>query len=831
MTTAGPLDEMVDGRGGVRPHWRGVLAAVAGLGEGGLAERSRRLQRVFEEEGDATLLEGGEHSAWRCDPVPLPLSAVEFATIEAGLTQRAQLLQAILNDLYGPQLLLSEGLLPPALVYPNPGFSRACREQKLGPGPAAAPIQLHGYAADLVRHHDGSWRVLADLVCGPSGIGFARENRRLLGRVVPEAFRLLQVQQLRPFFDVWQDSLQRLAQPGTSNTVVALLTPGTGHPDWFEHMLLARELSCALVEGGDLTLRNGRLFLKTLRGLQPIDLLLNRVPAELLDPLELNAGSAQGIPGLMDALRHGAVRMVNHPGVGLLEAPGLRAFLPTLAQHLLGEPLKLDSVPTRWLGDLGARNEVLAEIDQWEIGPAAIADWSQPDPHDVTRRVLSVPARFAATARVTPSMTPCASAKGLAAQPIVLRVFMVHDGVKWRAMPGGIGRVMDEGAPIAGRANLAPRSVKDVWVLYDEERDIVGPAAVKQRPLPIRRTTGDLPGRVAENFFWLGRYLERLEGAARLVRTTLTRVGRDMPLARDLAALEILSGCLAASELIGPETSLVAGPFGLTEALLASVGERGPLTDLIEQVTRLTQTLRDRLTADMYAAFVHTLREMLDVVRRVKSKGAKRSLDELAHALVTIIRFTATVSGLAAENMVQGGGRLFLDLGRRIERAQSVASVIAAVLDRPSGRDQSSMDDRLRLILELCDSAITYRNRYLMVLQPATVLDLVIADDGNPRGLVFQLDQISSLLSSVVGLPNSELAATCDQLQLDAIGLTDRIVAASDQTAATSSLPKKLRGIEAGVGTVSEAITRQYFALLPPVQSVGVERPDLRGAA
>ena len=293
------LDEMVDGRGGLRPHWRGLLGAFSALGEGGLQEAARRVDRAFEDEGVTSILPGVERLAWRCDPIPLPLLANEYQELASGLAQRATLLAALLDDLYGPQTLLSDGVLPPALVYPNPGFLRACRASAGGP---VWPQRMEFYAADLIRGPNGHWMVLADRTAGAAGIAIARENRRVLARVMPETFRGTQIRTLRPFFDIWQDALQRLA-PDRANPSIALLTPGTLSPHWFEHMFLSRELSCALVEGGDLTVRGGAVFLKTLKGLQQVDVLLRRLDSHMIDPLELDAGSLLGVPGLMDAAR------------------------------------------------------------------------------------------------------------------------------------------------------------------------------------------------------------------------------------------------------------------------------------------------------------------------------------------------------------------------------------------------------------------------------------------------------------------------------------------------------------------------------------------------
>ena len=291
MAALAAVDEMVNGRGGVRPHWRGVLAALSGLDTAELAERVRRLDLAAREEGAAP--------SWRCDPVPLPLTAAEFAELETGLGQRARLLEAVLADIYGPQTTLELGLLPPALVQANPAYLRACRADT---GQAPTGRFLQAYSADLVRGPDGKWRVLADRTAGALGIGYARESRRLLARVLPELFRSTQVRQLRPFFEAWQDALLRLGSRTLGRApVLAMLTPGPRDPHWPEHLALSRDLAAALVEGRDLTIRGGVLSIKTLDGLQPVDVLLRRVPGGMIDPLELAAGSGFGVTGLLDA--------------------------------------------------------------------------------------------------------------------------------------------------------------------------------------------------------------------------------------------------------------------------------------------------------------------------------------------------------------------------------------------------------------------------------------------------------------------------------------------------------------------------------------------------
>ena len=828
---------MVDGRGGLRPHWRGVLGALTALGEGGLQERGRRLERAFDEEGVTSVLPGthARDSSWRCDPVPLPLGAAEFADLEAGLAQRARLLEAVLADLYGSQQLLADGALPTALVFPNRSFLRPCRAL---PG---APL-MQFYAADLVRGPDGAWRVLADRTASPTGIGYARENRRLLMRVLPEAFRPVQVRQLRPFFDVWQDALQNLApaKNGRSSATVALLTAGTRDPHWFEHMYLSRELSCALVEGGDLTVRGGVLFLKTLEGLQQVDVLLRHVEGRLVDPLELDTGAGLGVTGLLDAMRSGTVRLANDPGTGLVEAPALSAFLPALAMRLLGERLLMASVPTMWLGEERARSLVQQDPARWLIRSAldgaALGVTAESLPADkraaLLEKIEARPWEWAASAIIPPSVVPCVDASGMTPRPVALRLFLVNDGAGWRAMPGGLARVLDDAQALAGRLPTSGLS-KDVWVMAEDRSDIVGPAVAVQPRLAIRRSTGDLPSRVADDLFWLGRYVERLERAARLIRAAVARLARGATvLPREIADVTALARCLVQAGFISEEAAEHGMTSALSNSLLGLLREDAPgvrggaVFAMFGKVAALTESVRDRLTGEMYGTFTQTLR-----AAREDAAGLEHSLDSLSHAMVSVLRFSTAVAGTAAENMVRGGGWLFLDLGRRIERAQSVVSQVAEALDRAPAR----MEPGLRLVLELCDSAITYRSRYLNVVQAAPVLDLVLADQGNPRGLAFQLAAIHTLLDELnsTGGTRELLAGTAAGLLAEAEMLVAGVLEAPDQSVAAAGVPAKLREIGSAIAALSDRINRRYFVLLPAVQTVGWDsgETELRGAA
>jgi uncharacterized circularly permuted ATP-grasp superfamily protein/uncharacterized alpha-E superfamily protein len=800
-------DEMVDGKGGLRPQWRSLLGVLAGLGHDELDARARRLERVMQDDGVASLLPGSPPDPWRFDPIPLPLSQTEFLTLEAGLVQRARLLDAVLTDLYGDQELLSQGALPPALVYANPGFLRPCRHAGLG--------LLHCYAADLLRTEDGSWNVLADRTGLADGLAHVLRNRRQLGRIIPELFASQLLCNLDPFMEHCMAGLRQAA----GSTRAALLTPGHDDPAWYSHVLLARELSCVLVEGGDLTVRDGGLFLKTLRGLQPIGALLRGISGRSIDPLELEPDGL-GVPGLLAVARN-AMRIINSPGSELVEAPALAAFLPELAPRMLGETLQLASVPTVWLG-------VSETPSGWQAF-SAFEPSGQPAQSDA---LAAEPWRYVARPAIEPSVAPCLSADGLVPRPILVRMFLMRDRGVWRALPGGLGCVLsdalhawpDEGTLLA----------KDVWVLAENPAANERPTPFRAAPLAIRRTAGDMPSRVADNFFWRGRYLERLEGAARLLRVTIGRLSGPAPTPHELAELDVLIACLAQAGLVNADTVAGLGTTALSHALLRVAGAWGAVHALLGQVSRLTGLLRDQLTSEMHAVTARGMREVEETLERIPGPADGQALDAAFRAMSRVLAFAATLSGLAAENMVRGGGRLFLDLGRRVERAQAIADQIACTLEFPGAAQQPArVEHGLRLALELCDSSITYRSRYLSVLQPAPALDLLLADEGNPRGLAFQLTAIRSLLSEIGSGADTSLAAVATTLLDEPAAMVRTLSEAGDQSVAALFLPARLRSLRDAVAELSERVSRRYFALLPTARTVGIEAPSrsLRGAA
>ena len=817
---ASAYDELVTGQKSIRYHWQGILSVIRSL-PGGLGERVESARRQLEESGaTVNLLDDRGAARWTFDPLPFVVSPDEWSELETGLIQRARLLDAVLADLYGPQALLKERLLPPMLVHANRHFLRPCQVMD-----GMAPTRhLAHYAVDLVRLGSGRWHVLADHTEVPSGIGYALEMRRVLARSLPEAFRSIPVRHLRPFVDRWHDSLLAMAPGGVRNPNMAVLTPGSLSATYFEHVYLSRVLGVPLVEGGDLVARDGEVSIKTLAGLRPVHMLLRRLDSAFVDPLELRADSALGITGMVEATRSGRITLANALGSGVVETPAMMPFLERLSEHLLGQPLSLPSLDVWWLGEPAALSFALANLDLMIVRrclgvdrePIVVGMLEPAERKVFEAEIRAQPGQFVAQYPVTPSLSPKWDGESLAPSAVVLRVFVSADGDGYRVLPGGLARepAGDTCLRSLGRLN---GTLKDVWVLAEDAADVQVPSTRRFHQLAVERGGADLQSRVADNLYWLGRYIERLDNDARLLRTTATKVAQGAVSPRDAIELRLLGRLLSQADLMDRGAALSAPEnTAFQQGLGAIATDDSGLITVLDAIQRLTSSMRDRFSVDMITAAGPVMAEV-----RQRLRAARGNLDPLLAALDDIVRFVAILSGLAQENMTRGTGWRFLDLGRRLERAKFVVTGALA----PFTQSPIDWDAAMWVALELCDSTITYRTRYLGQLQPAPVLDLVMLDDSNPRSLVFQLRAIDGhldYLARVSGVPVPPLPESLDHDLNAAV----RQFAGDEQVWRHEGLAlAMLRDIAADtdhkLDQLSEAITRAYFSHVPAAQAVG----------
>ncbi|MGD9961099.1 circularly permuted type 2 ATP-grasp protein [Nocardioides sp.] len=796
------FDELVDDSG-VRPASVELASRMNHIGLRGLLDRRTQAGRFVQDDG--VTYGGAANASWRLDPLPLMIAADDWAGLERGLVQRAELLDLVLADLYGPRELLRRGVIPPEVVLGHGGFVHQADGIRV-PGRR----QLFFTATDLARDRDGRWHVLSDRTQAPSGAGYAMENRRVVAKVFPGLRRNTELSALRDFFHSVRMALHEVAPRHVEAPRIVLLTPGAESETAFDQAYLSTLLGFPLVEAEDLIVSDGQVFLRNLGRLEPVDVLLRRVDADYTDPLELRPESRLGVPGLLEASRQGTVTVVNTFGTGVLENPGLFPFLPAAARALLGTDLELPSVATWWCGDAAQRSHVLANLDSLVIKPitrgvgvtARFGTELGADDRDVLRRAIEAqPWAWAAQELLEKSTTPVVTPLGMEPRDVVLRTFGVARGGSYTMMRGGLARV----APSAGSqlvSNLSGALTKDVWVLAPEgsQPDAWQPDPTLAPPaLEVPALAGGLSPRTAEDLFWLGRYAERAEGTARLLR-----VADD--LTEDFAGRPGTSGHATLMVLLEAVTRLTGAPGGpdlppdrVLQRLAMDPALPGSVLYAARRTISLAQALREQLSLDTWLVLGR-------LERAFDNHDTETSLQPvLAQTVESMLAF----SGLAAESLVRDQGWHFLDAGRRLERAQHLVGLVRHTLGR-SG-EQPPVEPRvLEAVLMVGESVITHRRREaagpLSRSPQALVLDLLLLDVTNPRGLAFQLERLEA---DLIQLP----ATGSDRVGVLIHDLTVRL------TALDPDLPPSadwLGGLDTDLRELSRAVERAHFVHKAP---------------
>lgn len=748
----GGFDQFLAADGSPLPAWGPIAAYLDGLGAEGIQSREATVNRLVDESGAMFFVpgdDGARSRPWQLSAVPTVIDAQTWAQLESGLKQRLRLLEAVLADLLGPQQLLRDRVIPDALLNANPQYHRVYHGL-----PNASSIRLQLTATDLARHSDGNWWVTGDRTRAPSGLGYLLENRIITSRAWPQLIRQSNVTRLAHFFASLREQHDALAPRTRENPRVAIWTPGKTSYRYFEDAYLARYLGYTLVQGRDMAVRGDYLTLKTLGGLLPIEVVWRHVSDHRCDPLELEHDSETGVVGMLRTVRSGTVAVANAIGSTLAQTPALMPYLPAAAQHLWGETLQLPSLATYWCGDQDACRYVLDHLDQLLLRPAYVvtgappinpAEMSAAARDELVAAIRAKPGEYIAQERPQRSTTPVWHDGQLLPWPMALRTFQIQSETGAEVLPGGLGRVSpDENlldhSPTSGRLGL------DCWVIgatqVDTETTLLpSPNA----PLRLTRSGAELPSRVAENLFWLGRYVERTESIARLLRTTITRLAGEKT-AEELPELPRLVAALAAIGQIEPDHAIEE--FGSNLPMLENVlpdsifdrhqprGLQSSLRSLIDNAG----AVRDRISLDAYRIIARAGDEFARFGRPV-SDDLGSCIERLNRLITDVLAF----SGLAGESMTRTHGWRFLHLGRRIERGYQTSELLIATLSHPIKDEQSLLE----AVLRVTDSLMTYRSRYLSQLQPAAVADLLITDQTNPRSIVFQLQQIGQLIAEL----------------------------------------------------------------------------------
>ena len=790
--------ELAPPDGSTPEPWLRFLQAVAAYPEGDFAERFALATRHIRDAGVSHRIYGDDSERiWPLSPMPLILAEKEWAEIAAGVEQRATLLEAVLNDLYGEGRLVSQGDLPAAAVTGSDDFVRAIRGVKL---PGGRPMHL--YAADLGRGPDGRWWVLSDRTQAPSGAGYALETRMVLSRAFPRLYNAMNVERLAPFFSAFRASLAAAAS--RADPRICLLTPGPFSESYFEQAHLARYLGFLLVEGDDLVVRDGVVYIRTIAGLKRADVIWRRVDADFIDPMELNSSSRLGVPGLLQAIRAGGAVVSNMPGSGVMESNALLSFLPALSRRLLGEALKLPNVATWWCGQPTERALVEHNIDTLAIagafsgkahptlarGPRLLADLEADEREALRAAMQKRPMDFVGQEVVHLSTTPTIRDGKLQPSPFILRVYAARTADGWRIMQGGFCRISDQ-KDARALSMGAGAQASDVWVIA--ERPVEKVSLLAQREgVKVRRITGNLPSRAADNLFWLGRYLERAESTLRLVRSLCTSL-MDPDAATHSAGetLDKLKALLADSESVEKEAPR-RRVTDVAQAALYDEAAYGSVVSQVRSARRAAASMRERLSEDFW-------KQLLSLEARLKGRKKTRMTESTGlEQAEAALQDLSTLSGLTQENMNRVAGWRFLDMGRRVERGINTSRLMRKLAD-----DDATTDD-LDLLLDLIDSQITYRSRYLEGISLTPVRDLVVLDPFNPRSVAFQ---VATLKAHIAALP----ALQDDGMPEQPTRLLTRVASEIEAQDAAALDGAQARSFEHALLDLSDAITDRYF--------------------
>jgi uncharacterized circularly permuted ATP-grasp superfamily protein/uncharacterized alpha-E superfamily protein len=795
-----------------RPHWAQLMGALAEIGTEELQRRWARAERRIRENGITYNIYSdplGANRPWKIDVVPFLISADEWRFIETGIIQRAQLLSLLLEDLYGSQHLIASSRFPAALLYANPAFLRPMVGVQV-----PAHSYLHMLAVDLARSPDGQWWVLSDRTQAPSGSGYALENRTIVSDVLPDLFRNSNVPRLAPFFRAQREALTALAE--CNNPRIVLLTPGPFNETYFEHSYMARYLGFTLVEGADLTVRDRCVYLKTVDGLEQVNVILRRVDDSFCDPLELRSDSLLGVPGLVDAIVAGNVKVANALGSGLIETAAIMPFLPGLSRYLTGEKLKLPSVATWWCGQPDALDWVLNHLDSVVVKPAFPsrgmepvfgAELEQGEKGKLAERLRARPHEYVAQEQIALSNAPVWDNGSLHSRSVVLRAYVLNTGTGWTAIPGGLVRVAEEEGTVVSMQRGGHS--KDAWVLWDSPVDTFSMLHPRNEPVALRRESPAVPSSVADNVFWLGRYIERAENTARIVRSMASRVRRANE--AELRCLIRLHGCLESrqSKLPKGKKRRVTSK-DLEQELISLVTDvkRGEsLASTMAEVARVGGSVRERLSADM-VFLIGQLRDSIQVEPRTPFL-------EYPAMLTGCLELLSAFSGMERENINRGLGWLFMSIGRRLERAIYLTRQLREITT-PLGEQDWPL---LECLLEVADSSMSYRSRYYTTLQPLAVLDVLMADESNPRSLDFQLTHLVQLYRQLPRHVLDDLSAMQEALALlrsfDLRKLSYPLPGAASVAKVAddlSRLERFLRGLEVLLPSWSNNLSSRYFS-------------------
>ena len=816
-------DELLGEDGSLRPHWQTFFNSFSHLGPTQIQDRAQDILRFLKENGVTYNVYGdpsGLNRPWHLDIIPFLISEQEWKKIEAGLIQRATLFDLILKDIYGERMLIKEGLLPMELIFNHSGFLRQCSGIKL-----SGNRSLILYSADMARSPDGKIWVLNDRTQAPSGSGYALENRLAIARILPELFSGLKVRHLSPYFIALRNALQNIAPGNNPNPRIVVLTPGPHNETYFEHSYLSSYLGYTLVQGEDLMVKDNHVWLKTIGGLEKVDVIIRRVDDIFCDPLELKEDSRLGVSGLVQAVRSGNVAIANPLGSSVLENPGLMGFLPRIAQKLLGEDLKIPTIATWWCGEPQAMQYVLDNIrslvikrifkDSQKSTSVNAADLSGEHLANLKADIKARPYLYVGQEKIAFSSTPSLVNGRIEPRNVLFRSFLVGSNESYTCMTGGLGRTSAEPGHFVISNQLGGFS-KDTWIISPEpgytqstHRDVL------KTKTPI--LSGVLPSHTAENLFWVGRYAERVLGNARFQRTVMQYVveGNRLQFDNDITTEQHLLNALTAYTCTfpgfsGPDAAeKFENPWQELNEVLFKIDRPGSLSYNFSLFTKAVNSVRDHWSTDTWR-----------VLKGMEDDWEDAAKSNLTHfrmlgALDSLITSMVAFIGLNRESISREQGWIMLDTGRKMEQSLLLISILQATLTQIQSEEVEY--NLQEAVLKSHESLMNYRYKYKVHIQLPLVLDLMLLDPNNPRSLIYQLERLKAYLS---GLPktgeNGHSLEKHERLILEAftlLKLADKSqwTVPDEKTGTYKQLADLLEDLSTLLLAIPEVISRKYF--------------------
>ena len=831
----GHFDELRGNGIELLPHWKTFFEQLEPSGLSDLDQRTLELDRQVRENGityNVYADEFGPQRPWSVDLFPLIINNESWQEIQSGVLQRARLLEAIVQDIYGPQILLKEGYIPPALVYGHPGYLRSMHGAKLN-----NRKHLHIIAFDLARAPNGKWSVLSQRTQAPSGLGYLLENRNLIARQFPAAYEAMQITPLANAYRDLIDAL-KLESPAGSNAHIALLTPGPYNETYFEHAYLARYLGLTLVEGGDLTVRDQRLYLKTVRGLEPVDILLKRLDDEFLDPLELRSDSTLGVPGLMQVIRAGNVILANAPGSAFLESPALLGFLPAISEHLLGEEIQLPAMDTWWCGERAALEAAIPNLGHSAIKPtypngsghqnyesALGGELSQAQLDEWVGRITRQPDEHTVQTYIPLAQMPTwlnafnlNDASLIEPHSYMLRVFALsNDADSWQVLPGGLARIADNNSGVASMQRGG--SSADVWVQTqqsntNQENQVQQVAPNKEIPLRKRMVTS----RAAENLYWFGRYTERSENILRLAKLYLENINSEYTPSRSLWSW--LENLCHHYGLVpeGVPSNFDQGDIRhriFERTLVHSLNASENATSVgfnLNAMKRTASNVRERLSTEQWSTINHCIDQFEQDCHKANTFhdfSSSLAIDALKQASSSL----AAITGAQTDRMTRDDGWQLLSIGRHIERLSFLTTVLDSAIQAGLLNNPNADSSGYTALLNLFDSTITFHAQHQQSREIAPLISLLVLDDENPRSLAWVSKALRARLSKLAGTERNNP----DQLTRSVTNLQDYDLyklSSVDGYGNFYELRNCLYVTSQSAWNVSDAIGARYFTLI-----------------